>query len=56
MERTHLSFGDTDQRRACCASISLLELADFIGLDVLYAVCDSLYDEFAAPSTLRPRC
>ena len=23
-----------------------LELCDFIGLDVLYAVCDSLYDEF----------
>jgi 3-hydroxybutyryl-CoA dehydrogenase len=23
-----------------------LELCDFIGLDVLYSVCNSLYDEF----------
>lgn len=26
-----------------------LELCDFIGLDVLYAVCDSLYEEFKRP-------
>ena len=26
-----------------------LTLCDFIGLDVLYAVCDSLYEEFKQP-------
>ena len=33
-----------------------LTLCDFIGLDVLYAVCDSLYEEFKRPSTRRRRC
>jgi 3-hydroxybutyryl-CoA dehydrogenase len=31
-----------------------LELCDFIGLDVLYAVCDSLYDEFKRPGYAPP--
>jgi 3-hydroxybutyryl-CoA dehydrogenase len=31
-----------------------LTLADFIGLDVLYAVCDSLYDEFKRPEYAPP--
>ena len=31
-----------------------LELCDFIGLDVLYAVCDSLYDEFKRPEYAPP--
>jgi 3-hydroxyacyl-CoA dehydrogenase len=33
-----------------------LTLCDFIGLDVLYAVCDSLYDEFKRPEYAPPRC
>jgi 3-hydroxybutyryl-CoA dehydrogenase len=31
-----------------------LTLADFIGLDVLYAVCDSLYEEFKRPEYAPP--
>jgi 3-hydroxybutyryl-CoA dehydrogenase len=31
-----------------------LELCDFIGLDVLYAVCDSLYEEFKLPEYAPP--
>jgi 3-hydroxybutyryl-CoA dehydrogenase len=31
-----------------------LELCDFIGLDVLYAVCDSLYEEFKRPEYAPP--
>jgi 3-hydroxybutyryl-CoA dehydrogenase len=31
-----------------------LTLCDFIGLDVLYAVCDSLYDEFKQPEYAPP--
>jgi len=31
-----------------------LALCDFIGLDVLYAVCDSLYDEFKRPEYAPP--
>jgi 3-hydroxybutyryl-CoA dehydrogenase len=31
-----------------------LTLCDFIGLDVLYAVCDSLYDEFKRPEYAPP--
>jgi 3-hydroxybutyryl-CoA dehydrogenase len=31
-----------------------LTLCDFIGLDVLYAVCDSLYDEFKQPGYAPP--
>jgi 3-hydroxybutyryl-CoA dehydrogenase len=31
-----------------------LQLCDFIGLDVLYAVCDSLYEEFKRPEYAPP--
>jgi 3-hydroxybutyryl-CoA dehydrogenase len=31
-----------------------LTLCDFIGLDVLYAVCDSLYEEFKRPEYAPP--
>jgi 3-hydroxybutyryl-CoA dehydrogenase len=31
-----------------------LTLCDFIGLDVLQAVCDSLYDEFKRPDFAAP--
>ena len=31
-----------------------LTLADFIGLDVLYSVCDSLYEEFKEPGYAPP--
>ena len=31
-----------------------LELCDFIGLDVLYSVCDSLYEEFKRPEYAPP--
>jgi 3-hydroxybutyryl-CoA dehydrogenase len=33
-----------------------LTLCDFIGLDVLYAVCDSLYEEFKRPEYAPRRC
>jgi 3-hydroxybutyryl-CoA dehydrogenase len=31
-----------------------LTLCDFIGLDVLYAICDSLYEEFKRPEYAPP--
>lgn len=37
---------DTGMRLGCGHPMGPLTLCDFIGLDVLYAVCDSLYDEF----------
>ena len=37
---------DEGMRLGCGHPMGPLELADFIGLDVLYNVCDSLYDEF----------
>jgi 3-hydroxybutyryl-CoA dehydrogenase len=37
---------DEGMRLGCGHPMGPLELADFIGLDVLYAVCDSLYEEF----------
>jgi 3-hydroxybutyryl-CoA dehydrogenase len=37
---------DTGMKLGCGHPMGPLTLADFIGLDVLYAVCDSLYDEF----------
>ena len=40
----------------CGHPMGPLTLADFIGLDVLYAVCDSLYEEFKQTSTRRRRC
>jgi 3-hydroxybutyryl-CoA dehydrogenase len=49
---------DTGMRLGCGHPMGPLTLCDFIGLDVLAAVCDSLYDEFkrseyAAPPLLR---
>jgi 3-hydroxybutyryl-CoA dehydrogenase len=37
---------DIGMRLGCGHPMGPLTLCDFIGLDVLYAVCDSLYDEF----------
>ena len=37
---------DAGMRLGCGHPMGPLTLCDFIGLDVLYAVCDSLYDEF----------
>jgi 3-hydroxybutyryl-CoA dehydrogenase len=37
---------DTGMRLGCGHPMGPLTLSDFIGLDVLYAVCDSLYEEF----------
>jgi 3-hydroxybutyryl-CoA dehydrogenase len=37
---------DEAMRLGCGHPMGPLELADFIGLDVLYAVCDSLFEEF----------
>jgi 3-hydroxybutyryl-CoA dehydrogenase len=37
---------DTGMRLGCGHPMGPLKLCDFIGLDVLYAVCDSLYEEF----------
>ncbi|MEX1140994.1 MAG: 3-hydroxybutyryl-CoA dehydrogenase [Thermoleophilaceae bacterium] len=37
---------DEGMRRGCGHPMGPLTLCDFIGLDVLYSVCESLYDEF----------
>jgi 3-hydroxybutyryl-CoA dehydrogenase len=37
---------DAGMKLGCGHPMSPLTLCDFIGLDVLYAVCDSLYEEF----------
>ena len=37
---------DEAMRLGCGHPMGPLELTDFIGLDVLYAVCDSLFEEF----------
>jgi 3-hydroxybutyryl-CoA dehydrogenase len=37
---------DAGMKLGCGHPMGPLALCDFIGLDVLYAVCDSLYDEF----------
>ena len=37
---------DTGMKLGCGHPMGPLALCDFIGLDVLYAVCDSLYEEF----------
>jgi 3-hydroxybutyryl-CoA dehydrogenase len=49
---------DTGMKLGCGHPMGPLTLCDFIGLDVLLAVCDSLYDEFrrdeyAAPPLLK---
>jgi 3-hydroxybutyryl-CoA dehydrogenase len=37
---------DAGMKLGCGHPMGPLTLCDFIGLDVLYAVCDSLYEEF----------
>ncbi len=45
---------DTGMRLGCGHPMGPLELCDFIGLDVLEAVCDSLYEEFKRPDYAAP--
>ena len=45
---------DEGMRLGCGHPMGPLELADFVGLDVLYAVCDSLYEEFKRPEYAPP--
>jgi 3-hydroxybutyryl-CoA dehydrogenase len=40
---------DEGMRLGCGHPMGPLALCDFIGLDVLYSVCESLYDEFKEP-------
>jgi 3-hydroxybutyryl-CoA dehydrogenase len=40
---------DQGMRLGCGHPMGPLTLCDFIGLDVLYAICDSLYEEFKRP-------
>lgn len=45
---------DTGMRLGCGHPMGPLTLCDFIGLDVLYSVCDSLYEEFKEPAYAPP--
>jgi 3-hydroxybutyryl-CoA dehydrogenase len=45
---------DEGMRLGCGHPMGPLTLCDFIGLDVLYSVCESLYDEFKEPSYAPP--
>jgi 3-hydroxybutyryl-CoA dehydrogenase len=45
---------DTGMRLGCGHPMGPLSLCDFIGLDVLYAICNSLYDEFKRPEYAAP--
>jgi 3-hydroxybutyryl-CoA dehydrogenase len=45
---------DAGMRLGCGHPMGPLALCDFIGLDVLYAVCESLYDEFKRPEYAPP--
>jgi 3-hydroxybutyryl-CoA dehydrogenase len=45
---------DDGMRLGCGHPMGPLTLCDFIGLDVVYAICDSLYDEFKQPSYAPP--
>jgi len=45
---------DNGMRLGCGHPMGPLELCDFIGLDVLAAICDSLYDEFKRPDYAAP--
>jgi 3-hydroxybutyryl-CoA dehydrogenase len=45
---------DQGMRLGCGHPMGPLTLCDFIGLDVLYAVCDSLYDDFKRPEYAPP--
>jgi 3-hydroxybutyryl-CoA dehydrogenase len=45
---------DDGMRLGCGHPMGPLTLCDFIGLDVLYAVCESLYEEFKQPEYAPP--
>ena len=45
---------DAGMKLGCGHPMGPLTLCDFIGLDVLYAVCDSLYEEFKQPEYAPP--
>jgi 3-hydroxyacyl-CoA dehydrogenase len=45
---------DEGMRLGCGHPMGPLTLCDFIGLDVLYAVCETLYDEFKRPEYAPP--
>jgi 3-hydroxybutyryl-CoA dehydrogenase len=45
---------DEGMRLGCGHPMGPLHLCDFIGLDVLYNVCDSLYEEFKRPEYAPP--
>jgi 3-hydroxybutyryl-CoA dehydrogenase len=45
---------DAGMKLGCGHPMGPLVLCDFIGLDVLYAICDSLYDEFKRPEYAPP--
>jgi 3-hydroxybutyryl-CoA dehydrogenase len=45
---------DEGMRQGCGHPMGPLTLCDFIGLDVLYAVCGSLYEEFKRPEYAPP--
>jgi 3-hydroxybutyryl-CoA dehydrogenase len=55
-EEGFASREDIDQgmKLGCGHPMGPLTLCDFIGLDVLYAVCDSLYEEFKQPEYAPP--
>jgi 3-hydroxybutyryl-CoA dehydrogenase len=55
-EEAFASAEDIDEgmKRGAGHPMGPLTLCDFIGLDVLYAVCDSLYDEFKRPEYAPP--
>jgi 3-hydroxybutyryl-CoA dehydrogenase len=45
---------DTGMRLGCGHPMGPLALCDLVGLDVLYAICNSLYDEFKQPEYSAP--
>jgi 3-hydroxybutyryl-CoA dehydrogenase len=45
---------DQGMKLGCGHPMGPLTLCDFIGLDVLYAICDSLYEEFKRPEYAPP--
>jgi 3-hydroxybutyryl-CoA dehydrogenase len=45
---------DTGMKLGCGHPMGPLELSDFIGLDVLEAICDSLFEEFKQPDYAAP--
>jgi 3-hydroxybutyryl-CoA dehydrogenase len=45
---------DSGMMLGCGHPMGPLTLCDFIGLDVLYAICDSLYEEFKRPEYAPP--